>query len=176
MFWKRKQTEAMNQALMELDEPLLLMRYANFVPMYGTYFNSFIRIFMLHGIMSTVLLGIVAAINSGDPQEPVFYVSVTLFYGVISVLIIGMTLRLRNLISLYRQEIETIETRIRLTTQKRRTGLLTSQYITYLIFLVSVIISCYLISPARDEYMLLKPFSGFLKLFDVPIDLSGLEI
>ncbi|MFZ5616460.1 MAG: hypothetical protein ACOZAA_03945 [Pseudomonadota bacterium] len=176
MLRKQEKKPAFEEALYQIDEPLLLMRYANFVPMYNTFFNSFIRIFMLHGIMSSVLLGIVAAINARETQEPVFYIAATLFYGAVSILIVGMMLRLRNLISLYSEEIQAIETRIRVVKRRMRSGFLTSQYITYLIILISLTISAYFIAPARDAYPILRPFAFILKYFDVPIDLSGLEI
>lgn len=176
MFWNRKRNALITEALSDLDEDLLLKRYGHFLAMYGLFFNSFIRIFTLHGIMSSVFLGIIAAINADRVQEPFFYVASTSFYGIISFIIILTIGRLRNLISVYSEEIRLIERRIRVSNIKQRFGFKTSDLISWLILAISFIISCYLIAPARESYVILRPFSPFLELFDVPIDLSGLHI
>jgi hypothetical protein len=155
-------------------EELVIGRYSVFANMYGLFFNSFVRLFMLHGVMSSVFLGIVAAINADSLQEPFFYLAALIFYAVISIIIILIMFRLRSLISIYSSEISSIEMVIRSSSRLKRVGPRTSDLVTSLIIFVSMAVSCYLIAPARDHYAFLEPFSSFLSLFDVPIDLSGL--
>ena len=175
MFWNKRTRSEIEDALYDVEETTLLSRYEHFVSMYCLFFNSFVRIFTLHGIMSSVFLGIVAAINADQPQKPFFYLASTSFYAMISAIIVLTMLRLQNLISIYSEELHTIETRIRIVQRKQRKGLRTSNLITLLIILISVTISLYLIAPARDDYAFLRPFSDILSVFDIPIDLSGLN-
>ena len=176
MFWNKRRKKQIDEELAALSEDILLMRYANFVPMYCTYFGSFLKIFSLHGIMSAVFLGIVAAINAEAPQEPFFYVASASFYSIVSLLVVLTIFRLRNLIAVYSEELQAIERRIRIVNRKQRLGIRTSDIVFYLIVLIGFVVSCYMIAPAREEYAILRIIAPFLSLFDVPIDLSGLQV
>lgn len=154
------------------DEAILLNRYQRFIDLYSLYFRMLEQIFILHGTLSVLFIGLMAGINAGQRQSPEFYIAASAFYGLMSLLIVAMMFRLRSLISLYGGEMKEIEKAVR-STRRRRLIWPTSFSMFYFVLVISIITAAYTIAPARDRVKVIRPLAPVLRFLDVPLRLEG---